>query len=351
MTARERSCQTCRHFEPSALWRRGWCRNPRLYSPQQSHLVDQETLDCARGLGDAWEPMEGSAGNHPMPSGDERRPLMIFAPQPRLTGAAVAVESTAGAGAGMMASANVGGSGSGGGSGGGGGLGGSSGGVPPTGPNRPDRGPTPTGQERTISFQPEERYWTDYLRILLPVAGLLILIGLLWVWLNTIIGDPSESPPQTPTTNVAIQGDQTETVGAPPASPTPPATPAVPAANAGPPPTATVTPPPAQTPATESQPGVSAATEPTEAAAPDEAPPTVYETYAVGDTVVVTETGVNLRAEASTESDSLGVLTQGQELRITGNFVPFDPPLNDWWPVETAEGVRGFVREEFLERP
>ncbi|HET7095494.1 MAG TPA: hypothetical protein VFI22_18530, partial [Thermomicrobiales bacterium] len=81
-----------------------------------------------------------------------------------------------------MASSNVGG--------GGAGSGGSE-----REPGRPER---PPGENRPISYQPEERYWTDYLRIALPVIGLVLLIGLLWYWASSLIGGGTAEPPVTP---------------------------------------------------------------------------------------------------------------------------------------------------------
>src|SRR5215210_7930747 len=53
---RDRKCATCRHYQPSPLWRKGWCRNPLLYDPTTNHLVESESLSCARAFIDYWEP-------------------------------------------------------------------------------------------------------------------------------------------------------------------------------------------------------------------------------------------------------------------------------------------------------
>ena len=45
------------------------------------------------------------------------------------------------------------------------------------------------GRQRTIQFQPEERYWTEYLRIALPIIGLLLMIGLFWFWAAELTDD------------------------------------------------------------------------------------------------------------------------------------------------------------------
>ena len=86
-----------------------------------------------------------------------------------------------------------------------------------------------------MSYQPEERYWTDYLRIALPVVGLLLLIGLLWYWASALIGDGAEQPPPTPEVAAVI----TPVNEATPAPPT--ATAVVIAPTPGPPPSPTPT--------------------------------------------------------------------------------------------------------------
>ncbi len=57
--SRERKCSTCRHYQPSPLWRKGWCRNPLLYDRNTNHLVEADSLACNRTFIDYWEPIEG----------------------------------------------------------------------------------------------------------------------------------------------------------------------------------------------------------------------------------------------------------------------------------------------------
>ncbi|MCO5176399.1 MAG: hypothetical protein M9890_05415 [Thermomicrobiales bacterium] len=60
-----RKCSTCKHYEPAPIWRRGWCRNPVLYAPQQNHLVFEDDLDCERGMGNYWEPADATGQIRP----------------------------------------------------------------------------------------------------------------------------------------------------------------------------------------------------------------------------------------------------------------------------------------------
>jgi hypothetical protein len=71
--SRERKCSTCRHYQASPLWRKGWCRNPLLYDRNTNHLVEADSLACNRTFIDYWEPITeaskaaGGRGNETKP--------------------------------------------------------------------------------------------------------------------------------------------------------------------------------------------------------------------------------------------------------------------------------------------
>ncbi|MGH2614802.1 MAG: SH3 domain-containing protein [Thermomicrobiales bacterium] len=188
-----------------------------------------------------------------------------------------------------------------------------------------------------MSYQPEERYWTDYLRIALPVIGLLVLIGLLWYWASALIGDGANQPPPTPEVQAVITPINEST----PLPPTPTAV--VVAPTPGPPPTPTVTAAPAAAP---TQPAAA----PTTAAAAADAENSCADmpTYEAG-TVVQTTADVNLREGPTTDSASLGVIASGTQLQISGEFS--EQGQCDWWPVTTVTqpSQSGFVREDFIQ--
>lgn len=73
---RERKCSTCKHYQPSPLWRKGWCRNPLLYDRNTNHLVEADSLACNRTFIDYWEPITGptpKVGPQPHNSGSKPR--------------------------------------------------------------------------------------------------------------------------------------------------------------------------------------------------------------------------------------------------------------------------------------
>lgn len=197
------------------------------------------------------------------------------------------------------------------------------------------------GQQRMVQHQPEERYWTDYLRIALPVIGLLLMIGLLWFWATQLIGDPPE------TTDSA-----TEVVGL---------------VNQG---TPEPTDEPAQTRPTQSQgntigigntastPESNAAVTPPaedEPAAGDNQAETTDETtdetggatFASGDPVVVTEDGVNVRPDATLAGDPMTMLNTGDQLTIASGPVEAEGYI--WWEVILPSGDSGWVVEDFIQ--
>ena len=84
---RNRKCGNCRYFEPAPLWRKGWCRNPRLYDRRANHLVDASSIDCEQVFRARiyWEPIPSvddfggaAADGGVMPAAD----TAAFSPQP-----------------------------------------------------------------------------------------------------------------------------------------------------------------------------------------------------------------------------------------------------------------------------
>ena len=347
-----RKCGNCRHYEPSPIWRSGWCRNPRLYGPQESHLVRQEELACAHRIGNYWEPAADDEAAEPGRIAGIVRPLRLFGPGPRLLAA------TSGSGGGGSGRFDAGGAGGRGGSGSGragamgsagfegdrdafGGAGGKEGaasGRPPAGgPGRPDPTGRLPGQERIVSYQPEERYWTDYLRIALPVVGLLLMLGLFWFWAaNLIGGDDDEDEPQaalatsTATATVAAAGT-TPDVAAPTAT------------------TGVSNPPSGQAPQpTTSGPVETPTTEPAVPTAAETDNPPADGEFPIGSSVVVIDADVNFREGPSTGTTAIRILANGEELEVTGEVQVDDASGLRWLPVRDVEGRDGYVAADYV---
>jgi len=183
-----------------------------------------------------------------------------------------------------------------------------------------------------VSYQPEERYWTDYLRIALPVIGLLLILGLFWYWAAALInGDETDTQPTStplavetavnPPTATAAVTPTTVTIQPSPGPPVQPSPTPIPGAVQTPPPTA-------------------------ETAIPSDTD------FVAGDTVVTTE-AVRLRSGPTTTSDENIVqdLTLGTVLIVTGASQQGDDG-NTWVPVVIADqpSVGGFVAADFLQK-
>ena len=204
------------------------------------------------------------------------------------------------------------------------------------------RGNGSGGRQRTIQFQPEDRYWTEYLRIALPIIGLILMLGLFWYWATQIIGDDTNPDDPVPTQTVG----QVATIAAEPTdavAPTEETTIAVTPDEA--------TEPPDDEPTEEPADGDNAAEEETPADAeeePTEDPSdTTSEEFAADDLVAVSDTEVRLRSEASTESEIVTVLSEGDELIIVAG--PDSGETYEWYEVVTTDGeFMGFIASDFI---
>jgi len=191
------------------------------------------------------------------------------------------------------------------------------------------------GQERSVSYQPEERYWTDYLRLALPVIGLLLMLGLFLFWLNSLLDNSTGTAP-TPTVivaNVPSGGDVIGAVATPTLAAGAVVTPPTVAGDAGTAPTATVGTDPGQ-----------AATDPTPTPGDDTGG---VDTFAVGDQVQVSaDEGLTLRSDPTTSGEALATLDLGDILTVTGP--PVDGDGLSWYPVD-IDDLSGFVAADFIE--
>lgn len=296
-----RKCSTCKHYEPAPIWRRGWCRNPILYAPQQNHLVFEDDLDCERGMGNYWEPADATGQIHP------QIPL-----QPVYGDATASPRIISTHGGQPVYSVS-----------------GSSGyGDDPDDDYAPmdDDVPPPAGSGgRDLGYYPEEqRYWTDYLRIGAPILGVILILALFWFWANAFWGGDDKS--------AATDGTPQSTLPAITASPS--ATTAT-GATGSPiilttPPTGVATQPPGQ--------GTN--------------PPPSSGTIAIGSTVIVANsggTGVNFRSEPSTDSDIVDVLLDGTEMTVIDG--PLDAEGYTWWQVEGDAGTGWLVQDYLQAKP
>lgn len=197
------------------------------------------------------------------------------------------------------------------------------------------RSGAPSGQERVVSYESDERYWTDYLRVALPVVGLLLMLGLLVWWANSIIGDEQGAQP---TSTVA---SSTQIVTSTPNTPT-----NTPESNL----TATEVP-------VGTTPGASGGNgdDPTETPAEggDTAVPDNCDgDFARGDSVVVTDDDVNLRESADVTSDALDQLAADTVLTIVSDCYTEGPDGTLFWRVSVDDAdpsLRGYVSNEFLD--
>lgn len=211
---------------------------------------------------------------------------------------------------------------------------------PPARERRSSSRPT-AARQRSVQTNPDDRYWTDYLRIALPVIGLLLVIAVFWYWAQQLIdSDSDDLSPTAP--GLAEIVDTPEEPTQAPASPTAPAgnilepqqpsgTPSNPL-QAIPTPTAESQQPPPEAEATETEVA-------TEEPAPDGIAPDTQ--------VTVIEGPLNLRAEANTTSDIVTTLETGALLDVLSG--PESGEDFTWWQISDPQGNIGWVVEDYIE--
>jgi len=187
----------------------------------------------------------------------------------------------------------------------------------------------PRGRERQLDYYTEERYWTDYVRIGLPILGVILILLVALLWIIPLFGgdddddDGSLGANGTPQATLpVIQPSVTTTTGA----------------SGEETPRITLTTQPGTTPP---------AGDPTPTTETTQPPPAGGEIYN-GAIVAVANTGgagVNMRSFASVDGEIVAVVLDGTELTVIGEAEAADGYV--WWPVEGESGS-GYIVEDFL---
>jgi outer membrane biosynthesis protein TonB len=192
-----------------------------------------------------------------------------------------------------------------------------------------------------VSYQREERYWTDYVRVATPIVGLLLLLGVFWYWASSLIGADSEEPPPTTVASITVVADPTDT-------PTPTEEPVIEEDN--PEPTATEA---------EAEPTEEATEEPTAEERPERTPteeepaeePTEEVSegrFAEGEVILSMDDNVNMRDQPSTAGEIVEVLSLDQELTVLDGQ-PREGDGYVWWNVQSNDsGNTGWVVDDWL---
>ena len=202
------------------------------------------------------------------------------------------------------------------------------------------------GRSRSTSVQPEERYWTDYLRIALPVIGIILMLGLLWIWASSLIGGDSNDVDDPGDDTVGLVTTETPDPNAVFTDPNAMSTPdsAAGETNAGEIPiSGQTTPAPTNPPFTTTQPGDTGGDN---QAGDAEDPPADTDAIAIDARVEITEP-LNVRPSAGTTGDPLWVAEAGDQGTVISG--PEEADGYTWWELVFDDGSSGFVIEEFLE--
>lgn len=279
----ERKCGNCKYYESAPLFRKGWCRNPRLFSTGQNHLIGADDLDCDRGIGSYWEAPEGE--------GADADPLARFTKPAGRTIAPAPPE------AGRTPRR-----------------------TPPPPPivvRRGDEEPIERPTMRRAAANPakaapvaiaegyeaahEPYSWGTYLRRSYPAIGVILLLGAVWIWSARLL---SGGPPVTPTVPLVAPVVVATVVSVPVITPT-----------------------------------AAGAVAPGASTLPVAAPGTI----GPGASVIIQTpggAGANIRQTPSASGALVTALNDGTALTITG--ASKDADGYTWWPI-TSTGVTGWV--------